>query len=449
MTSRGVIRGSAGLTRTLGLNDDELVPPYTPLKVSGNRIECLNRSVVFGIAGMPQKIFSNGKSVISAPMRFNVIMNGETVVWKQGTPDKIVLKKPAKVVRQSVADGGLLNLTNKITMEADGMVQFGITLTSKEDISVDDIVVEVPYNEQIAKYTTGIEDWGGFRPDKMDWKMNPNFKLWIGDYDAGMQVDFLSQTRGSVAGDNGMIVLKARTGKITIKKDKELSYSFRLFVTPFKPINNKIHWTTRIIIDGYPSPKDTLKGEPPWGATIVHYHQGIRENPWINYPFLTTDKLVAAQKNIISKGGIGVQLYYTIRELSNRCVELWALRSLGTEIFQGTDVYNTPGFPPLSKKGWGHPWLREHLISGFVAAWQQPLAVPGVVDAALSNRGVSRWANYYVEGLNWLMRKGCISSLYIDGIGYNRETTKRVARSLSASNPEYRMEFHQSCGVGY
>ena len=62
------------LDSTLGLNDDELVPPYTPLKVSGNRIECLNRAVVFGPAGMPQTITSNGKDVLAAPMMFEVMV---------------------------------------------------------------------------------------------------------------------------------------------------------------------------------------------------------------------------------------------------------------------------------------------------------------------------------------------------------------------------------------
>ena len=89
------------LDSKLGLNDDELIPPYTPLKVSKSQIECLNRTVLFGIAGMPQKIVSNGKDVISAPMRFNVMMNGKAVVWKQSAPDRIVLEKPAKVSPRS------------------------------------------------------------------------------------------------------------------------------------------------------------------------------------------------------------------------------------------------------------------------------------------------------------------------------------------------------------
>ncbi len=235
------------LNSTLGLNDDELVLPYTPLKVSGNRIECLNRTVVFGSAGMPQTIKSNGKNVLAAPMKFDVIIAGEPVTWKKGSPDRIILAKPAKVIRESSVDGGHLKLTNQITMEADGMVRFDITLQSKEDISIDAIRVETLFNRQVAKYISGAGQPGGFRPERADWKTNKNVKVWMGDYDAGLQLNFFDQTDGSITEDMGKVVVKAETGNLMVKKEKGLMFSFRLLITPFKPINNRIHWNSRTI----------------------------------------------------------------------------------------------------------------------------------------------------------------------------------------------------------
>ena len=46
-------------------------------------------------------------------------------------------------------------------------------------------------------------------------------------------------------------------------------------------------------------------------------------------------------------------------------------------------------------KGGGFSWLQEHLDSDYIAAW----FVPPLKDAAIINSGVSRWHNYYVEGL--------------------------------------------------
>ena len=54
-----------------------------------------------------------------------------------------------------------------------------------------------------------------------------------------------------------------------------------------------------------------------------------------------------------------VKIYNTIRELSNRAVEIFALRSLGEEIF-------SPG------PGGGYSWLQEHLGSNYIAAWFVP-----------------------------------------------------------------------------
>jgi hypothetical protein len=174
----------------------------------------------------------------------------------------------------------------------------------------------------------------------------------------------------------------------------------------------------------------------------VHYHHGSPENPWINYPFLTTDQLAALQKSIIEKGGYGINLYYGAPAISNRAAELWAIRSLGDEVLVDNDVYDRADCPPLVI---GHPWLREHLMRGFSRRWACPMA-PGVVDQSIKQTTLSRWYNYYIEGLNLLVRKGCMCSLYLDGIGFDREVMKRVARSLAKANPEYRMEFHGTAG---
>ncbi len=450
------------LDSTLGLDDDELVPPYTPLKVSGNRMECLNRAVVFGLAGMPQTITSNGKDVLAAPMTFDVIIDGKPVAWRSSGSDRIVLAKPAKIIREVTAESGLLQLTNRTTMEADGMVRFDIAIRSEEDVAVDAIVVTAPYRAQAAKYLTGGPiAFGGFRPEKIDWKAKYNTKVWMGDHDAGMQTHFFDRTNGSVVEDHGMAVLKAETGRRAITKGKDLVYSFRLFITPFKPINNKLHWSTRTIRFTRATDIGSLSymktpDNAQWGA-VVHTHHGTPENPWINYPYLTWNKLAGIQKDIIAKGGCGINLYYTAQAISDRAVELWALRSLGAEVLSGVDVYGASAnrLPCIDvynasecpERSVGHPWLREHLVNGFARRWACPMA-PGVVDQSINSPTLSRWYNYYVEGLNWLIRKNCLCSLYLDGIYFDREIMKRVARSLSKVNPEYRIEFHGSGGYG-
>ncbi len=183
---------------------------------------------------------------------------------------------------------------------------------------------------------------------------------------------------------------------------------------------------------------------PPRGATLINLHQGDGLNPYINYPFLTTDKLAAYTAEAHARQ-MQVKIYYTIRELSNYVAEFWALRSLGDEIYT-----TGPGFrladqfaekSPAANAPTGSAWLCEHAVTGYVPAWHQPLG-NGHYDAAIATTGLSRWHNYYLEGLNWLVRNVGIDGLYLDGIGYDREIMKRVRKVLQRARPGCLIDFH-------
>jgi hypothetical protein len=137
----------------------------------------------------------------------------------------------------------------------------------------------------------------------------------------------------------------------------------------------------------------------------------------------------------------GVNLYYTVRELSNHVAEMWALRSLGDEVFTtgGVDIHTDPEAADKPLKG--YPWLREHLVTGYDAAWRTALG-EGELDAAIGQQGLSRWHNYYVEGMRWLMQNTGLDGLYLDGIGYDREIMKRVAKVMCRADPNSRINFH-------
>ena len=122
-----------------------------------------------------------------------------------------------------------------------------------------------------------------------------------------------------------------------------------------------------------------------------------------------------------------MKIYYTVRELANRAPEIFALRSLGDEIF-------APG------PGGGYSWLQEHLGSNYIAAW----FVPDLKDAAIVNSGVSRWHNFYVEGLDWLARNVGIDGLYIDDVAFDRLTMKRVRKVLDRNRPDALIDLHSA-----
>ncbi len=642
------------------------IPPYTPVKASGNTISILNRSVSFGKTGLPAQIISNGRKILASPMAFNVSVGGKNLPFT--LVSQKTLKSNAGVVeREYISKSGALTLTAVCRMEFDGMAAWHMSLTADKDISLSNASLSMPVAGDVAKYMMGMGKRGGFRPSAWDWSWSTDHAdnmLWIGDYNAGVQLklvpqkDIFSTTDLRDAGlpvswcNDGAggcravevgktFAVTAFSGARQMKAHETLDYDFRLLITPFKPIDPR-HW------DWQPN------------KTVGLSFQGALENPYINYPFLHTDRIANYVKGladapatltghinydvrgnlnpyhgsislwvtcnfdsanmpvnqsllflrlansqcsgmfwckdkktirvynmvgsvspyawplqydcaptswkkgekhvltlswgdelamymdgkligscpytglsqnlcedgqIVIGGGLftldavkvedipfadgilpvktqdahtllldtfanvkaglsvpdvasgkkrgeifpgvkveqvaggselvmasqgktpflGLDLYYTVRELSNHVVEIWPLRSLGDEIFASKTMQFTSNGGVLVEGGGGYPWLVEHLGSGYVPAWRSPMPWMGETDAAIATSwDNTRWFNYYVEGISYMMARTGINGLYLDGAGYDRNIMRRVARVMGENDPAYRIKAHSA-----
>ncbi|MCX6620590.1 MAG: DUF6067 family protein, partial [Acidobacteria bacterium] len=316
------------------------------------------------------------------------------------------------------------------------------------------IALEIPMRKEAATYLMGMDHRGGNRPKDWAWKWNinrANNAVWIGAVEAGLMCKLKGPEDvweildlktsgvpeswsnggrgGSTVGEQAdQVLLRAFTGERSFRAGEELALRFSLLITPVKPLDPD-HWRQRYF--HIYAPPDEARAK---GATIINLHHGYDINPNINYPFLAIDKL-AAYVNEAHGQALKVKIYYTVRELSNRVVELWALRSLGTEIFQ-------------DGPGGGHSWLSEHLESGYAPAWHHRFP-DGEVDASIATTGLSRWHNYYLEGLAWMVRNIGIDGLHIDGVGYDREVMKRVRRVLDQNRAGCLIDFHSGNSFDY
>lgn len=679
------------LDSTLGL-EETVVPPYTPVKMSGNRAEILGRTVRIGRQGFPESITSNGQEILASPLRFVVETTEGEARWSS-MRQRRVKHNEALVEWQSTAENDSLSQRVQTRLEFDGCMLFTVTLQAKQEVTLRDVRLEVPFRKEIATYMMGMGKRGGLRPARWEWQWHPrrtNNLVWIGDVDAGMQVKLEANREvwgvpvppipaegaspqaqeqwlisnylpaswynggkgGCVLTENGdSFLLRAYSGERRMKAGERVQFLFRLLITPFKPLDrNRWDWRIPLHVGGniahihhahepynpfinypmlrwwelaegvralradpplrsrgylqYPAegnidlsrgavhlvvrvnfdPKAGTAGDPrfnqslfslllPNGESIGFYwniddrgmraylHQPSRaDNP---YPVLIgshqpewqkgevhtvtlswgekfaiyVDGKLAAQaqhrgtlqaplsgaairlegqgfliqaihvsrrefregepvpfvadadtllldtlrtirngqtiperiaqgtggllngKYELRKAGdvtelafsgepmpVGVNIYYTVRELSNHTPELWALRSLGDEVLvSDVDIFNAPdevlrALQENQQPG-GHPWLKEHLVSGYSLAWLQYLG-SGEIDAAVATQGLSRWHNFYLEGLRFLMERTGLDGLYLDGIGYDREIMKRVRRVMKRANPNSRIDFH-------
>ena len=338
------------------------------------------------------------------------------------------------------------------TLEFDGFTRIHATLSANADTYVHDIRLNLPFVEQAAPYLMGLGQKGGTRPAQLDWKWGVEKNqdcLWLGGVSAGLQIklkgenyarplltnfykdqplnmppSWFNDGRGGVRvapAKDGVVLLDCYGGSRHIKAGESLHFDFDLILTPFRPIDPQAQWRTRYF-HAFKPVADVLAS----GANTINIHHGNAANPYINYPFIHT----AEMKSYIDEAhanGLKVKIYYTIRELSNHATELFALRSLGDEIFPNGG-------------GGGVAWLREHLDGNYIPAW----CVPKWQDAAIINKGPSRWANYYVEGLSWLVHNIGIDGIYIDDLAFDRTTMQRVRRVLDAGRPGSLIDFHSA-----
>lgn len=122
-----------------------------------------------------------------------------------------------------------------------------------------------------------------------------------------------------------------------------------------------------------------------------------------------------------------VKIYNTVRELSNSCAEMFALRVWGMRFSRKVPAAVSPGCRNI--------WIRTTSALGLV---------PHLKDAAIVNSGVSRWHNYYLEGLDWLVKNVGIDGLYIDDLAFDRMTMKRIRKIMNRTNPGAMIDLHSA-----
>ena len=437
--------------------DDEVIAPYTPLVMKDKTISCLGREIKLSDLGLPEHITSyfketmtgigtNGRSVLAAPME----LAADGGAW-ENLNFEITKHKQGAIAWKALNQNSRFLMDLEGEMESDGNIAYKVTLVAREDASVEDVALRTHLASGVGRYMMGLGEKGGYCPNDLRWKWDVEKNqdaVWVGDVNAGIQIrlydnkyerplntNFYHQKPLHMpvswcnAGNGGIDIhnaadgtrINAYSGKRSVKKGDRLYYYFNLALTPFRPIDTDRQWRER-----YHHNYEFLDGIQKRGANVINIHHANAINPFINYPFLRTKEMKAYIDGAHARD-MKVKIYNTVRELSNSCVEMFALRSLGNEIFS-------------EGPGGGFSWLQEHLDQNYIGAW----FVPGLKDAAIVNSGISRWHNYYLEGLDWLMKNVGIDGLYIDDLAFDRMTMKRIRKVMNRTNPGAMIDLHSA-----
>ena len=430
--------------------DNEPVYPYKPMEIIENKIIATEKIFQIAPNGLPTSVEINGKQILSAPFRFIVITGNKSISFDA---TNAVLKKEADGLvswsSSSQEDG--ISFNSRAFMEYDGYVHYDIEVSAEKNVKVQDIRLETDYTPYASEYFMGAGFGGGYRPTTYQWNwQGPWDSYWIGNVLAGMHVEYRGGSyhgpllndykplppevwsnggKGTIQvsgmGQRGAKVI-ASTGVDTLSRQPK-NFEFALLVTPVKPLNPSKHFSERY----YHAEHSGFDKAAKEGANIINIHHARSLNPVINYPFIVRDSL----KKFIEhehEEGRKVKLYYTIRELTNHTKEIHALKSLNHEIF-------------VSGVGYGLPWHCEHLVDDYKAAWYTELP-DGFSDAALVLNGFSRWINYYLEGLRWMLENYKIDGIYMDDVSFDRSVMKRIRKIMATYRPGALIDLHSNTG---
>tara|TARA_R110000868_G_scaffold156599_1_gene383544 strand:- start:26457 stop:29465 length:3009 start_codon:yes stop_codon:yes gene_type:complete len=469
ITTNGSIDSPEKMTRLKWLNstlaqENTVIAPYIPLIVKDSEISLLGRKLILGSNGFPTQIQTyftpemtsigtKANTIFTSPVAFHFIdTNGKELMQWKNTGVKFLKKEAGTVSWESTSTSKPLQMDVTGSIEFDGFVSYSVKITALEDASFNDINFHLPMQPSSAKYMMGLGQKGGNRPETFDWKWDVAHKnqdgAWIGNVNSGLQfslrdekysrplntnfylqkplllpVSWGNNNQGgiSITQDQKTVLVNAYSGSRSMKKGDVLYYNFNLLITPFHKIDTDFQWNTKFY-HKY-SPIDTIAKT---GATVINIHHANAINPYINYPFIEFKKMKEYIDEAHEKG-LKVKIYNTVREVSNKAYETFALRSLGHEIY-------SPG------KGGGFSWLQEHLGDDYIAAW----FVPEIKDAAIVNSGMNRWHNYYVEGMNWLTQNIGIDGIYLDDVAFDRITMKRIKRVLTQDGHPGIIDLHSA-----
>ena len=446
------------LDSTVG-SEDELVPPFLPVKVTGRTAKLLDRSLTFGANGLPTRIRSRGRDILISPIQFTISAEGRSFGVPPSGGIRILPPEggtPSATSASWKANGRhpLFTLHTQAAMEFDGFVSYELSLRAERETFVDDIALHIPLRREIATYLMGMGHRGGKRPEHFDWVWDwsrHQDSVWIGDANAGLRIQLRDDSYEQPlkvkylqkplklprswhnAGHGGCsirevgndcVLFKANCGARKMAAGEELRFDFTLLITPVKPIDTAKHFRTRHFHSDAP-----VKKAVEHGANNITIHHATSPYPYINCPFLTADRL-RAHADEAHRRGLKLRTYYTVRELTNHVPELWALRSLGDEIF-------------LPGDGGGSAWLQENLVTGYSPNWYHRFA-DGDVCAAITEAPSSRWHNYSLEGLRWLIASVGIDGIYIDDTNLDRTTMRRARRILERLRPGALVDLHSN-----
>jgi len=162
-----------------------VLPPWTPMKVSGRTIEMLGKRLTYRDFALPASITSASAELLAEPMRLLVTAEGAEVKW-ESRDFRIREHADDHVLLESVWRSPQLTLTVTSQVEYDGFTWNEVTLAPSGPVSVGRVALEIPMRKARCRYAYEGHAQAGYvlSPLGLRRPIGPN--LWLGDEERGL-----------------------------------------------------------------------------------------------------------------------------------------------------------------------------------------------------------------------------------------------------------------------
>ena len=482
-SGRGLARMN-WLNSTVGI-DAEITSGYQPVSRNGKILRILGRSFVIGEDGLPseinsfftssnQSISDKSEPIISKPFRFVIEKdNGEVITL---VPGKLQFTKElaGNISWQVSSSSAECQLTCYGSLAYDGFVDYKVILKALKTLKIKDIRLEVPVTKEKSTYMMGLNREGGLRPDSWQWKWDISKNqdaLWMGSVNGGLRLKLKAENytlplvniyykfeplhlppswgnenKGGVdvSEMHDFVMVNAYSGSREMSAGSVLNYDFELLITPFRTIDNEKKYGDRYFHGGGVNAMSKIDKAKKAGANIINIHHAEDIYPFINYPYL--DENITELKALVDKAHEekkSLKLYYTTRELTRNIPEFLPFYSLNGEVlFPGPG--NASRTEALHPKG-PNEWLVKNLREKYIPAWYNPVKegkFKGSFDLSVITTPNSRLNNFYIAGLDWMVRNLKIDGIYIDDAALDRFTLQRARKVIDQNRPDGKIDLH-------
>jgi hypothetical protein len=453
-------------------SDPTVTAPFIAVQTAGRAIRVLGRDLELGDNGLPKRITSrfspantriesNERDVLARPEAFVVETAEGVVTWESVFGNLSRTDLEANWTARSTGGGLRVETVGRLDYTGSGEVR--LRLVADRDLALRDVRLETVFPEAAARYFMGLNHPGGRRPAEVRWRWDVRKRqdcFWLGDVNAGLMLRFkdagylrppvniyyafqplrLPKSWGNAGrggidvgpADGGVVLTRAYSGPLDLKKGEALDFVYEMYLTPFRTLDTEKQWAVRFThLGGARAAIDeaVATADARRGPNVVNVHHASFYVPYINYPY--SDDSFAAFRDLVNRAhakGVRLRAYYTTREITQNMPELFPLHA-----FNGEVILPGPGRAArtlLHPKG-PHAWLNENLREDFVPAWEAQVGPPYAnMDLSVITTPDSRWNNFYLEGLRWLVEKSDFDGVYIDDTALDATSVRRARRIL-------------------